>query len=229
MSASVLALDCGKMADHAAIALAVADGPDVRVPLLERVPLGTRYAWTVGHLTALLTRHAALRPVLLLDRGGVGVAVQELCESAGLHPIGIQSTGGRLVHPHPWGLSVPKRLLVGALLRLTRTGRLRVEVDDRDVRAALAGELQSFTMTLDSQTGHDRYGARTAAAHDDLLSCLSVSAWYLLERARYMGTHGKVVERKRSSESSDQYGGRRPRTLYSPRVRSHLPPSLGAK
>lgn len=195
--ASVLAVDSGKQADHAALALCVEDAPAhgglVRVPRLERIPLGTTYRWLVGHVARCLTQHAAMRPVLVLGRSGVGVAIQEAAKEAGLHPLGIATTAGHTVYYHPsWpGLSVPKHRLVAALSRLVRPGRLRLgDGVSRDVRAALVMEMRHFTMTVTAR-GHACYGARTAAAHDDLLSALSLGAFYLAERADVLAQPGR--------------------------------------
>jgi hypothetical protein len=76
----------------------------------------------------------------------------------------------------PWHLRVPKRDLVGTLVALLQTGRLRV-AEGLELAPALVNELVNFKMKINLDTGHDSYEAWRESVHDDLVLAVALACW----------------------------------------------------
>ena len=154
--------------------------------LLERFPKGTKYpriVEQVGQRMQALGTPAQTSvqagPTLVVDHTGVGVAVVDLFEDAGLEPWAITITGGDTV---TWGgrhIRVPKRELVTSTHVAMQTGRLLFAQDLADL-PTLVEELGNFSYKI-SASGHDSYGAAAEwreGSHDDLVLAVALAVWY---------------------------------------------------
>jgi hypothetical protein len=194
--AYVVGLDLGKMSDYTALSILerhqhdpnagkalppAANLPPARyeVRYLKRWPLRTSYVQIVEDVAAIVGR-APLGPKtdLVIDHGGVGVAVLDMFRRARLPCIIVPVTihGGDAVTDQGGGaFGTPKRELVGTITVLLQTGRLKISPGLAEART-LTGELQSFEVRI-SQSGHDSYDARSGA-HDDLVLSVALAAWW---------------------------------------------------
>lgn len=153
--------------------------PALHVRHLQRFPLGTRYPTIVDAGGALLQRLVTpwARPMLIVDKTGVGAAVVDLFVAAGLEPVAITITSGNEAAPVPGGWNVPKRDLVSAVQATLQTGRLKFAEALPDV-ATLTKELLDFQYKL-TAAAHDTYGAWRAGTHDDLVLAVAMAVWYV--------------------------------------------------
>ena len=170
-------LDLGQSGDFTAVAV-LEDGEEgYALRHLERFPLGTSYPDVVRQVVGLLGR--CTRPVLVVDRTGVGrpvvdLLVEQAAAACTLLPVTI--TAGRTVSREPdGGLLVPKRHLVGALRGLVENRRLRVASSLPDA-AVLARELRDFRVRR-TDSGHEVFGAPGSGRHDDLVLAVALAAW----------------------------------------------------
>jgi hypothetical protein len=151
--------------------------PALHIRHLERFPLGTRYPKIVqavgDRLRTLTTVHG--RPVLIVDKTGVGAPVVDLFVEAGLEPVAITITAGGEPHSVPGGYNVSKRDLVAAVQATLQTSRLKFAEALPDV-ATLTQELVNFQYKITAKA-NDTYEGR-AGAHDDLVLCVALALWY---------------------------------------------------
>jgi hypothetical protein len=153
------------------------DRPPLLVRHIERVR-GRSYVDIVAEVGALLGRHplSGLSVALLVDAGGVGVAVLDLMRQQGLRPWSITATGGDQVNTPEEGVArVPKRELVSAAQIMLAQGRLRIAAGLAEA-ATLTKELQDYQVSI-SASGHDSYAAREGA-HDDLVYAAAQLCWF---------------------------------------------------
>jgi len=184
-----LAVDLGRVRDYTALAVLevvppppsnemTVQPPALHVRHLERVKKGTTYPRIVElvlrRLAAITT--ATSKPSLVIDRTGVGVALQDLFEEAGLAPIGITITGGDAITQEGTHIRLPKRELVTSVHVAMQSGRLKFAEDLPELQT-LIDELGAFDYTI-SPTGHDSYGNDWRKnAHDDLVLAVSMAVW----------------------------------------------------
>ncbi len=145
---------------------------------LERVPKGTKYpavVQLVGRRKQALVS-GSNRAALVVDHTGVGVAVVDLFEDAGLQPIAITITAGDTVSQEGRHLRVPKRELVTTTHVAMQNGRLKFAATLPDL-PTLEQELGSFTYKI-SSAGHDSYGVWREGEHDDLVLAVALATWY---------------------------------------------------
>jgi len=153
------------------------DRPPLLVRHIERVR-GRPYPQIVDEIVDLLRRPplAELSVALLVDAGGVGVAVLDLMRSAGLRPYAITATAGDRVNaPTVEDARCPKRELVAAAQIVLAEGRLRI-ASGLEHAPTLVNELTDYRVAI-SQAGHDSYSARTGA-HDDLVFAAAMLCWF---------------------------------------------------
>lgn len=114
-------------------------------------------------------------PKLVVDATGVGRPVVDLFRKAGLAPVAVTITGGDSVGLSNGCVTVPKRDLVGTLLVLLQTQRLKIQ---RSIRHAdtLQSELMNFKVKINATTAHDSYNAREGE-HDDLVLAAALACW----------------------------------------------------
>jgi hypothetical protein len=196
-------LDLGKSADYTALAVIQTiehppierhipgtfrveqvpspDPPELHVRHLERFPLGTRYPAIVA---AVASRLPALptdwrdpsKPVLVVDKTGVGAPVVDLFEDAGLEPVPITITSGTSPTPDGRGYHVPKRDLVSTLQVILQNGRLKIN-QDLTAASMLTQELLSFK-TKYTDVGNATFEAWREKDHDDLVLAVAMAVWY---------------------------------------------------
>lgn len=171
-------------------------GPDTRpvvyhVRHLERPPLGTKYPVVVTRVQTLLaTPPLGSRTPLVLDRTGVGVAVTDLFTATGMRPHAVTITSGDEVsRDGPYHTKVPKRELVGNLVAVFQTGRLKIAAGLAEGET-LANELVNFKVKVNLATGHDSYEAWRVNVHDDLVLAVALAVWHGEHRPPQWGAWG---------------------------------------
>jgi len=155
---------------------------------LERLPLGTPYPAQVQHVASLLTRPPLTAAALVIDETGVGRAVGDIFDTAGLRPNRITITAGMETTQHgarAW--HVPKAQLISGVDARLHTGELRIAAALRDA-GALADELKDFQRKV-SDAGRSTWAARTGK-HDDLVLAVAIALWFAIS-----GPAPTIVER----------------------------------
>jgi hypothetical protein len=187
----ICGLDLGKTQDPSALAVGerrrLADPAQAgrleshyAVRFLKRWPLQTPYPEIVRDVADLLERPplrstAGQRPVLALDRSGVGAPVADMFRETGVNattwPVVI--TGGQGANWASDGSAhVSKVALVSAMLRVFHSGRLKVaNLPERDL---LDKELAAFRERLTDSAAQTFGGA---GAHDDLVIAVGLLVW----------------------------------------------------
>jgi hypothetical protein len=188
-----LGLDLGQAADYTALGvlerLPGAGGAPAHYQCraLERFDLGTPYPQIVE---ALKTRLAlpALRghTALVVDATGVGRAVVDMLDDAGLAPVRVTITGGNSVNHEGTYWNVPKRDLVSTMQVLFQTERLKF-AGSMPMVPVLIQELLAFQVKI-TAAANDTYGAWREGSHDDLVLALAVAAWYAENQPRRIPT-----------------------------------------
>jgi hypothetical protein len=169
-------LDLGKMNDYSAVSVLEAHAgteemlPGYQLRHLVRYELGTRYGDIVEAVCQLMERKPLWGQArLAIDLTGVGIAVGEMFQDAGLRYIGIVITGGsgwRIESPREWHVS--KSLLVSTVQKFLASGRLAIAQDVPHARL-LKRELQDFRVRI-SKAANEIYEAREQGTDDMVLS-----------------------------------------------------------
>ena len=143
---------------------------------LERVPLGTPYPDVVHHVANVLARPPLGAASLVIDETGVGRAVGDIFDRAGLKPNRVTITAGLETTQHggrSW--HVAKSALISGLDARLHTGELRIAAAIGEA-AALQDELKDFRRHV-SAAGRNTWSARTGA-HDDLVLAVAIALWF---------------------------------------------------
>jgi hypothetical protein len=144
---------------------------------LERLPLGLSYPVQVARVAALLQRPPLNAGcTLIVDETGVGRAVADIFEAAGLRPLRVTITAGLETTQHggnSW--HVAKTALISGLDARLHTGELKIAAALSDA-GALLDELKDFQRKV-SYAGRATYAARTGA-HDDLVLAVAIALWW---------------------------------------------------
>jgi hypothetical protein len=157
--------------------------PPLYVRHLQRYELGTKYTAIIEDVKRLLLtppiRQRLDRTRLLVDKTGVGAAVVDAFQAAGVQPISVTIHGGDKVLFEDWGFScrVPKRDLVSAVQVPLQNGRLRI-AEGLTLADTLRRELLNFRVKIDPKTAHDSYSHWREADHDDLVLSVALACWY---------------------------------------------------
>jgi hypothetical protein len=151
----------------------------------ERMKLGTSYPDVVAHVAELLARPPLRHGChLVIDESGVGRAVGDMFDAAGLKPVRVSITAGtdatRVEHSRRW--NVAKSLLTSGVDARLHTGELRFAAELTEAHA-LAEELKNFRRYL-TAAGRATYQARTGK-HDDLVLAVAIALWWALERRKH--------------------------------------------
>jgi hypothetical protein len=147
---------------------------------LERLPLGMPYPAQVAHVARVLARPPLGRAKLVIDETGVGRAVGDIFNTAGMYPTRITITAGLEATRHggdTW--HVPKAVLISNMEARQHTGELRVAPNATDA-SALAEEMKDFQRHV-TAAGRATWSARTGA-HDDLVLAVAIA---LFEATNY--------------------------------------------
>ena len=158
----------------------------------ERLKLGTSYPDIVAHVREVLAR-PPLRDGcdLVIDESGVGRAVGDMFDAAGLRPVRVTITAGTDATPQDgrrW--SVSKALLISGVDARLHSGELRFAAALGEAHA-LADELKDFRRHLTS-AGRATYQARVGK-HDDLVLAVAIALWWAIERRRHQTHVGPLV------------------------------------
>jgi len=158
--------------------------PDTRMAAyhvrhLERPPLGTKYPVVVARVGEMLATPAlAADTPLVIDKTGVGTAVVDMFAAAGMRPWAVTITGGdEVIRDGRYHVKVPKRELVGNLVMLFQSGRLKI-ADGLPDGPTLVNELVNFKVKVNLATGHDSYEAWRESVHDDLVLAVALACWH---------------------------------------------------
>ena len=186
-SRHVLGLDLGQQSDFSA--LAVLEDTDAylsdeagwvstyAVRHLHRWPLKTKYPSIVADVADMLKDKRLLDPILVVDGTGVGTAVCDLLDDAGLGiPVRrVVITGGlKVSHDEDGSYHVPKKELVSVLQTLLQTKRLTIaRLPERET---LVRELLEFKVKI-SAALNEIYGSWRERAHDDLVLAVALACW----------------------------------------------------
>ena len=143
---------------------------------MERLPLGMSYPAQVQHVADLLARPPLNGAELVIDETGVGRAVADIFNDAGMTPERISITAGNessWVGAHRW--HVAKTILISTVDAMLHTGKLRfaAALSEAD---AIRDELLDFRRKL-SDAGRASYAARTGQ-HDDLVLAVAIACWW---------------------------------------------------
>jgi hypothetical protein len=183
----VLGLDLGQQLEFTALAILERtrvtaqkdERPQVHLAVrhLERWPLQTSYTRIITDLAARLKKLAPERPLIVVDRTGVGAAVSNMVRDAGLPArlLPVLITSGHSVS-HPDGCThLPKKELASVLQVLLQTGRLKV-ARSLSLAAVLEKDLASFKTTV-AAAGKDAVESWREREHDDLVLAVALAAW----------------------------------------------------
>ena len=150
---------------------------------LERLKLHSSYPDQVAHVKQLMCRPPLcgdgdrVKPAeLILDRSGVGAAVSDIFDAAGLRPIKVVITAGNEVTAaghNTWHVS--KTHLISGVDAALHAGEL-LFADKLSEALTMKDELLDFRRFL-SASGRSTYAARSTA-HDDLVLAVSVAVWW---------------------------------------------------
>lgn len=146
---------------------------------LERPPLGTKYPVVVARVQGMLaTPPLSVRTPLVIDKTGVGTAVADMFTAAGMRPHAVTITGGdEVIRDGTYHVKVPKRELVGNLVMLFQSGRLKI-AEGLAEGPTLVNELVNFKVKVNLATGHDSYEAWRESIHDDLVLAVALACWH---------------------------------------------------
>lgn len=160
----------------------VSENFDVR--WLARLPLGLSYVDQVAEVRRLLAR-----PPLndgckfTIDSTGVGRAVGDLFNDAGMHPTQVTITAGneqtRVDH---YRYHVPKGVLISTLDARLALGELRFAATMNEA-GALADELKDFQRKV-SSAGRTSFEARVGK-HDDLVLAVALGLWSFVGQPKF--------------------------------------------
>ena len=151
---------------------------------LMRFPLGMSYPAMVNEIGLILSRPPlnGSPTELIIDETGVGRAVGDIFNQAGLKPIKVTITAGNEEAQNGYArFTVPKQVLVSTLDAMMHTGELRIAKDLRET-PALESELKDFRRHV-SEAGRYSYAARTGA-HDDLVLAVAIALWRAVKRKK---------------------------------------------
>ena len=149
---------------------------------LARLPLGLSYPTVVNAVGALLARPPLANGdcELVIDETGVGRAVADLFDVAGLNPTRVTITAGADQSCHglqSWHVS--KQFLISTLDARLHTGELKFAADLHEA-PALRHELLDFRRRV-STAGRFSFQARVGK-HDDLVLACALALWAIVGR-----------------------------------------------
>jgi hypothetical protein len=161
---------------------------------LERLPLGMSYPAQVQHVVDLLARPPLCgerkRPgaQLVIDESGVGRAVGDIFNDAGMEPIRVSITAGAdATCVARDRFHVPKGTLISTVDAALHTGTLRFAATLTEA-PALKDELLDFRRKL-SDAGRATYAARTGK-HDDLVLAVAIACWWAMRPPEPVASFG---------------------------------------
>jgi len=169
-------LDLGQREDFSALSVLeqIIDGKYVRYECrhLERFALGTPYPHIVRAVGDLMARSPLARQSrLIIDASGVGIAVADLFQEAGLPFVGVTITGGVGFHREGQHWFVAKSLLVSTVMKFLSSEALGISKHLAEA-STLKRELRDFRAKV-TRAANEIYEAREGA-HDDMILSVAV-------------------------------------------------------
>jgi hypothetical protein len=156
----------------------VEDTFDVRH--LQRLPLGLSYPAVVQETARLLARPPLVGNCdLIVDETGVGRAVADIFDTAGMSPIRVTITSGIDQSFVNGSWHVPKQVLISTLDARLHTGELRFAKELLEA-GAMQEELKDFRRKV-SVAGRYTFEARVGK-HDDLVLAVAIALWSCVGR-----------------------------------------------
>jgi hypothetical protein len=150
---------------------------------LQRLPLGLSYVEQVADVRRLLARPPlAPRCDLIIDATGVGRAVADLFNTAGMRPVQVTITAGNEQTPagtDRW--HVAKGILISTLDARLHTGALRFAAELQEAEA-MRDELKDFRRKV-STAGRYSFEARVGK-HDDLVLAVALALWMVVGKPK---------------------------------------------
>jgi hypothetical protein len=190
----VLGADLGQSADPTALAILehthafreyARGGSDqvedtFAVRHLARLPLGLSYPAQVQEVARLLARPPLVGNCeLVIDSTGVGNAVADIFNTAGLAPLRVSITAGAEQSWTNGGWHVSKQVLISTLDARLHTGELRFAKELTEA-GAMQEELKDFRRKV-SVAGRYTFEARVGK-HDDLVLAVAIGLWAIVGR-----------------------------------------------
>ncbi|HYA16606.1 MAG TPA: hypothetical protein VEF06_04025 [Bryobacteraceae bacterium] len=189
-----MGLDLGQRRDHSAIAVVERSEAlppwqglaprELRLRLVERVPLGTPYPAVVERVKAIATSARVKGDLrLAVDATGVGAPVVDLLRTArlGFEVTAVTMTGGERATNAGSRWNVPKRDLMAGVQVLLERGELRIARGMRDT-PALIRELMDVRASTRSAEG--------GGEHDDLVVAVALACWRAKWTRNQVGQNG---------------------------------------
>jgi hypothetical protein len=145
---------------------------------LQRLPLGMPYPEQVQHVANVLARPPLTSAKFVVDETGVGRAVADIFDRAGLKPDRVTITAGLETTQHgAYSWHVSKTQLISALDARLHTGELKIAAELSEA-GALQEELLDSRRKV-SEAGRATWSARVGA-HDDLVLAVAIALWRAL-------------------------------------------------
>lgn len=175
---------------------------------LQRLPLGLSYIDQVAHVAQLLARPPLVNAGcdLIIDETGVGRAVGDIFDNAGLHPTRVTITAGNDQsggHGMGWGWHVAKSILISTLDARLHTGELRFAAELQEA-GAMAEELKDFRRKV-GVAGRYSFEARVGR-HDDLVLAVALALWAIVGRPKPPIPHFAHYGRSDHQQSQERGG-----------------------
>jgi hypothetical protein len=184
-----IGLDLGQQQDYSALAVVRRDDPPAPPPGAARVPprlrvtylhrwrLGTKYGAIVTAMKDFVAAPlAGSGPRLVIDGTGVGLAVLELFDAAGVAYEAVSIHGGAVTTHEGRMWKVPKKTLVAAVQVPMQDKRLTVDPPKLRYARELRAELGNFRYQI-TASAHEQFAAWREADHDDLVLALALACW----------------------------------------------------
>lgn len=188
----IVGLDLGKAQDFTALAILEVGASTTPCQLrhLARFPLGTPYTEIAASVKRLLespplvrysdTGTTTSRATLVVDATGVGAAVIEVFEQAGLRPVKVLIHGGaQMSRRGAAEYHVPKRDLIAGLLVAFQERRLLI-ADGMPEGQTFVQELMTVDYRM-TPSANETYTHREGT-HDDLVLAVALAHWYAVGR-----------------------------------------------
>jgi hypothetical protein len=189
----VLGLDPAKVEDYSALAACSVEWDTckkgfvsklVNIKRLQEVDYNVIVDWAIEALrTPRFKKDVDFGPILVMDAGGVGVAVLDMFHHKGVSPVAVTITPGDSVsRPKQGEYRVGKARLVGKFLAVYSQGRFKIPVTQLRDFVQLHKEIVSFRRLLNNK-GNAIFES-PARVHDDMFIACALEAWFLEEAFR---------------------------------------------
>ena len=198
MRGFVISLDPAQLVDYAALSVLEvtrADGAPKNIYKLrslnrkQHVPYPVIMEWTKEtFLKSEFRKDVTFAPILIIDRGGPGIVIQEDLALVGIKARGITLTGGRN-WSHDEGsknLTVSKSLMIDRFLGIWDSGRLQISTK-ASFWGLFRSELKDFRGGLNKLRQDSKYEG-AIGKHDDLILSIAQATWMadmLIKPRRY--------------------------------------------